>query len=155
MPQRDGWRTAGIRTRAKKRDSGREVTKGVFPSSASETTYTGAFHLPDVLENAVECQRYQGLEILPIQIFCRSDIADNRQTSDHRPIEQYLPIGQCICRYAHYLPIVNAFADTYADIYRQIFFSYRQIFFSYRQIFLSIGRYRVYLPIQGLSADNR
>ena len=25
----------------------------------------------------------------------------------------------------------------------------------YRQIFLSIGRYRVYLPIQGLSADNR
>ena len=27
--------------------------------------------------------------------------------------------------------------------------------FLYRQIFLSIGRYRVYLPIQGLSADNR
>ena len=25
----------------------------------------------------------------------------------------------------------------------------------YRQIFLSIGRYRVYLPIQGLSADSR
>ena len=96
----------------------------------------------------VECKRYQGLEILPIPIFCRFDIADNRQTSDHRPIEQYLPIGQCICRYAHYLLIVNAFADTYADIYRQIFFSYRQIF-------LSIGRYRVYLPIQGLSADNR
>ena len=96
----------------------------------------------------IECKQYQGLEILPIPIFCRSDIADNRQTSDHRPIEQYLPIGQCICRYAHYLPIVNAFADTYADIYRQIFFSYRQIF-------LSIGRYRVYLPIQGPSADSR
>ena len=98
---------------------------------------------PTVLrgDQTVECKQYQGLEILPIPIFCRSDIAD------HRPIEQYLPIGQCICRYAHYLPIVNAFADTYADIYRQIFFSYWQIF-------LSIGRYRVYLPIQGLSADS-
>ena len=50
---------------------------------------------------------------------------------------------------------MNAFADTYADIYRQIFFLYRQIFFLYRQIFLSIGRYRVYLPIQGLSADSQ
>ena len=105
--------------------------------------------------NLLECKQYQGLEILPIPIFCRSAIADNRQISDHRPIEQYLPIGQCICRYANYLPIVNAFADTYADIYRQIFFLYRQIFFLYRQIFLPIGRYTLYLPIQGLSADSR
>ena len=140
MPQRDGWRTAGIRTRAKKRDSGREVTKGVFPSSASETTYTGAFHLPDVLENEVECQRYQGLEILPIQIFCRSDIADNRQTSDHRSI------GQCICRYANYLPIVNAFADTYADIYQQIFFSIGR-YFSLSADIEYISRFRTYLQI--------
>ena len=28
--------------------------------------------------NEVECKRYQGLENLPIPIFCRSDIADNR-----------------------------------------------------------------------------
>ena len=89
----------------------------------------------------LECKRYQGMEILPILIFCRSDMADNWQTSDHRPIEQYHPIGQCICRYAHYLLIVKAFAETYAEIYRQIF--------------LSISRYRVDLPIQGLYADSR
>ena len=48
---------------------------------------------PTVLrgDQTVECKQYQGLEILPIPIFCRSDMADNRQTS-YRLIEQYLPI---------------------------------------------------------------
>ena len=52
----------------------------------------GAGHVPEQDRISLECKRYQGLEILPIPIFCRSDIADNQQTSDHWPIEQYLPI---------------------------------------------------------------
>ena len=81
---------------------------------------------------------------------CLSNIADN--LSDHRRNEQFLPIGQCICRYANYLLIVNAFADTYADIYRQIFSLSADVSF-YQQMFLFF-RYRVYLPIQGLSEDS-
>ena len=36
--------------------------------------------------------------------FCRFRYSTDPilQTSEHRPIEHYLPIGQCICQYAHY-----------------------------------------------------
>ena len=98
----------------------------VFPMSEEQNPEI----FSDLLQNlSVEWKRYQGLEILPIPIFCQSNIADNLQTSNHRLIEQYLPIGQCICRYANYLPIVNAFQDIYANIYRQIFFSIGRYFF--------------------------